>query len=135
PLYVKCWRNSAAISSLSKPMAATRQWRSFSTGTDCSTAALTGFSAWKRICCMKRCRARSTSLYVQISPGMKTNNLLNLCDAVIEAARTLRRELVPNDTIREHLCGTWMQDDSRVSFCIRKDGGRYTVEERFSNDV
>ena len=28
-----------------------------------------------------------------------------------------------------------MQDDSRVSFCIRKDGGRYTVEERFSNDV
>ena len=66
---------------------------------------------------------------------MKTNNLLNLCDAVIEAARTLRRELVPNDTIREHLCGTWMQDDSRVSFCIRKDGGRYTVEERFSNDV
>lgn len=66
---------------------------------------------------------------------MKTNNLLNLCDAVIEAARTLRRELVPNDTIREHLCGTWTQDDSRVSFCIRKDGGRYTVEERFSNDV
>lgn len=64
------------------------------------------------------------------------HTLIVLVDTLIEAARSLRREIVLTHTMRRDLmCGLWMRDASRVSFRIWKDGDRYMVEERFGNEV
>ena len=63
-------------------------------------------------------------------------SIVGLCDSVMHMVRTLRREyLAQTASDRELLCGEWVRPDGRVFLRVRKEGGRYLLDECWSNTV
>ena len=62
-------------------------------------------------------------------------SIVGLCDSVMHMVRTLCREyLAQTASDRELLCGEWVRP-GRVILRVRKEGGRYLLDECWSNTV
>ena len=63
-------------------------------------------------------------------------SIVGLCDSVMHMVRTLRREyLAQTASDRKLLCGEWVRPGGRVFLRVRKEGGRYLLDECWSNTV
>lgn len=63
-------------------------------------------------------------------------SIVGLCDSVMHMVRTLCREyLAQTASDRELLCGEWVRPGGRVILRVRKEGGRYLLDECWSNTV
>ena len=63
-------------------------------------------------------------------------SIVGLCDSVMHMVRTLRREyLAQTASDRELLCGEWVRPGGRVFLRVRKEGGRYLLDECWTNAV
>lgn len=63
-------------------------------------------------------------------------SIVGLCDSVMHMVRTLCREyLAQTASDRELLCGECVRPGGRVILRVRKEGGRYLLDECWSNTV
>lgn len=63
-------------------------------------------------------------------------SIIGLCDSVMHMVRTLRAEyLAQTASDRELLCGEWVRPGGRVFLRVRKEGGRYLLDECWTNAV
>ena len=63
-------------------------------------------------------------------------SIVGLCDSVMHMVRTLRREyMAQTASDRELLCGEGGRPGGRVILRVRKEGGRYLLDECWSNTV
>ena len=63
-------------------------------------------------------------------------SIVGLCDSIMHMVRTLRTEyLLQTASDRELLCGEWVRPGGRVFLRVRKEGGRYLLDECWTNAV